>query len=306
IIPDRELFQLPFELLLTTEADSPSSYKDLPYLLHQIQVQYDASATIWDLQVQRSAQSHNQKSLIFAYDGNVDSGYDLETEDEADMIQSLIGGAIFKGAQASKDQFRSISSEYGLLHLGCHAQLDDVNPQFSALYLAQNAAGDGKLSIQELSQSNLNAELAVLSACETGKGKYLDGEGLVSLTSGFLNAGVPAVVMSLWQVEDQSTQKLMGYFYQNLARGMDKDQALHEAKIQYLRLADPISAHPRFWAAFVAQGNMEPVSFLGSSSKLSYMLEQWYFWLIITLILGILAIYLGKRARNAKFSGIPE
>lgn len=306
IIPDRELFQLPFELLLSEPADSARSYKDLPYLLHQYQIQYDASATIWNLQMQRSAQAHNQKSLIFAYEGIKDA---LNTDQEAEIIQEMLNASVYSGPLASKDQFRELAPKYGLLHLACHAQLNDVDPKFSALYLAppfQDSLQAGRLYIQELFHMELRAELAVLSACETGKGKYIAGEGQMSLTYGFLTAGVPAVVMSLWQVEDHSTQKLMEYFYQNLAQGLAKDEALRNAKIQYLKLADPLTAHPRFWAAFVAQGNMEPVSFLATPSGIDNILNKWSFWLLIGLMLGVLAIYLGKRARNAKFSGIPE
>lgn len=302
IIPDRELFQLPFELLLTKPSPSTQTYKKLPYLLHKYQIHYDASATIWTLQSKRSAQPHNEKSLIFAYGGNQQQ---LATDQEAKKIQQVLQGNVYSGATASKNQFQSLAPQYGLLHLACHARLDDLHPKFSALFLAPPSSDSIKASqlyVQELFHMELRAELAVLSACETGNGKYLSGEGQISLTYGFLNAGVPAVVMSLWQVEDHSTQKLMQYFYQNLAQGMSKDQALRQAKLEYLKLADPLTAHPRFWAAFVAQGNMQPVSFLSERGFFSRM----PFWLIFWLILGILAIYLGMRARNAKFSGISK
>ncbi len=101
----------------------------------------------------------------------------------------------------------------------------------------------------------LNAQLAVLSACNTGKGKLLGGEGVLSLSRGFFYAGVPSVIMTLWAVEDRSGADLMTSFYKYLAEGKTKDEALRLAKVDYLKSSDQMRSHPHFWAAYMSIGN---------------------------------------------------
>jgi CHAT domain-containing protein len=95
---------------------------------------------------------------------------------------------------------------------------------------------------------NLNAELVVLSSCESGTGKLIKGEGLMSLTRGFIYAEVPKIIYSLWKVDDKSTCTLMTYFYEELLKKKSTSQALREAKLKLLN--EPATSFPRFWAAF--------------------------------------------------------
>jgi CHAT domain-containing protein len=124
----------------------------------------------------------------------------------------------------------------------------------------------------------LHAQLVVLSACETGAGQYVAGEGVFSLARGFMDAGVPSVVMSLWQVNDISTSELMPLFYRHLAQGLPKDEALHKAKLEFLKTSDPMKTHPFFWAGFVLLGDNAPVK-EGES--------RWYIWMGLGLFLAI-------------------
>ncbi|MEL7004470.1 MAG: CHAT domain-containing protein, partial [Bacteroidota bacterium] len=107
---------------------------------------------------------------------------------------------------------------------------------------------------------DLNSELAVLSACNTGAGAVVSGEGVVNLSSGFLAAGINSVLMSLWLVNDRSTSELMTNFYYELDQGAAKHQALRNAKLEYLKNASSLEAHPYFWSAFVINGNMRPLN----------------------------------------------
>lgn len=95
----------------------------------------------------------------------------------------------------------------------------------------------------------------VPSACSTGEGRALRGEGIMSLSRGFIYAGCPSIVMSLWKAADDGTQKIMVHFYQALLQHTGKDIALQQAKLQYLSNADQITAHPFYWATFVLLGN---------------------------------------------------
>ena len=133
---------------------------------------------------------------------------------------------------------------------------------FSTLLFTQNpqdTTEDNDLYAIELYDIRLNAQLAVLSACETGLGKIRQGEGVMSLARAFAYAGVPATLMSLGQVEDGATRSLMVDFYRHMKTGMSKDDALQKAKLNYLKNCEPLRASPYYWGGFVASGNMEPL-----------------------------------------------
>jgi len=112
---------------------------------------------------------------------------------------------------------------------------------------------DNVLHNYELYNMNLPAEMVVLSACNTGSGRIEKGEGVMSLARGFRQAGVPNIVMSLWQADDESTSIIMQRFYELLKEGKEKDAALREAKLNYLSLNR--KSFPYFWSAFVLMGD---------------------------------------------------
>ncbi|NET34653.1 MAG: CHAT domain-containing protein, partial [Cyanothece sp. SIO1E1] len=98
-------------------------------------------------------------------------------------------------------------------------------------------------------------DLAVLSACNTGSGQLVKGDGVLSLSKGFVHAGCPSAVMSLWSVDDFSTSEIMIDFYDYLKKGYTKDEALRKAKLDFIASADKVKKHPFFWAAFVQMGD---------------------------------------------------
>jgi tetratricopeptide (TPR) repeat protein len=143
-------------------------------------------------------------------------------------------------------------ARYDILHLATHARVDDQRPWFSEIVL--NTGGPaGRLRADRIAELDLSARLAVLSACETGSGRILSGEGVLGLSSAFLGAGVPTVVASLWPVADGVTAVLMEKFYEELSLGQDPVTAL--ALAQDAIRADPITAHPFHWAGFVVVGD---------------------------------------------------
>jgi tetratricopeptide (TPR) repeat protein len=143
-------------------------------------------------------------------------------------------------------------ARYDILHLATHARVDDQRPWSSEIVLDANDP-DGRLLAGEIAELDLSARLAVLSACETGSGRILSGEGVLGLSSGFMSAGVPVVVASLWPVADEVTTVLMGRFYEGLSRGNDPATAL--ALAQNIVRSDPATAHPFHWAGFVVMGD---------------------------------------------------
>jgi CHAT domain-containing protein len=136
-----------------------------------------------------------------------------------------------------------------LIHLATHALLDDERGLGSAVVLGASGADDGLLTAEEISSMRLQADLVVLSACNTGRGR-ITGDGVIGLSRSFISSGVPSVVVSLWSVPDAPTADLMTEFYRQLDDHPDKAQALRRAMLSTMKdHGDPLS-----WAGFVLVG----------------------------------------------------
>jgi CHAT domain-containing protein len=179
-----------------------------------------------------------------------------EAEDEVRALRRLYPrSAVYLGADARESRVKEEAGRHRLLHLAAHGILDDQSPLYSHLVLARPAPGegdDGLLEAWEIMELDLQADLAVLSACETGRGRVAPGEGLIGLSWAFSVAGCPTTVVSHWKVDSASTSRLMVEFHRRLARGRPKADALREAALAVK--ADPRYAHPFYWAGFIVLG----------------------------------------------------
>jgi CHAT domain-containing protein/tetratricopeptide (TPR) repeat protein len=189
-----------------------------------------------------------------------------EAAREVEALQSLYGlqqSRVFIGGEAAEDQFKAQAGEFRILHLATHGLLNDANPMYSHLLLSSdgpNLKEDGLLEAWEIMGLDLHADLAVLSACETARGRITSGEGVIGLTWAFFVAGVPTTVVSQWKVESTSTTELMLAFHR--ARKVAEERgrapfrtakALQRAELQLLR--NPRFSHPFYWAGFVVVGD---------------------------------------------------
>jgi len=188
---------------------------------------------------------------------------------EIEGIGQLFGAEsqLYFGAEASEARVKALPPDVRRAHFATHACLDERRPLDSALVLA--ADGDrenGLLQAWEVLELRWDADLVVLSACESGLGREMAGEGMLGLTRAFLHSAARSVVASLWKVSDESTAELMIRFYRRLARGATKDEALAEAQRELLaapnRSAEPgdgprkVDAPlPYHWAAFQVYGD---------------------------------------------------
>ncbi len=150
-----------------------------------------------------------------------------------------------------RDVRASAAAGYRVLHFAAHALVDERVPRRSAILVEADGDDDGMLQLNEIAQLRLDAPLVVLAACRSQMGRALQGEGLLSLSRAFLQAGARGVVASLWDVGDDDSRRLMRAFYQHARMGMPADQALRFAKLALLLGASP---HAR-WAAFVISGD---------------------------------------------------
>lgn len=149
-------------------------------------------------------------------------------------------------------------SQYKRLHFATHAIIDEAVPVRSGVVLSLVDTGDedGILQMREIFNLELEAELVVLSACQTALGKMVRGEGIVGLTRAFMYAGAPSLAVSLWPVNDFSTAEFMKMFYQKMKAGQGNGDALRAAKLEMIHSESPAYRHPYFWAAFVLVGAM--------------------------------------------------
>lgn len=150
--------------------------------------------------------------------------------------QKLLGGDVFSDTSATEKRFNEVAGNYRILHLSTHGKADDRVGDYSYLVFSpqKDAIENELLYCRDIYNLSLNADLVVLSACETGIGKLRRGEGIISLARAFAYAGAKSIVNSLWSVNDASTQELMVGFYKGLKKGDTKSQALAQAKRRFL------------------------------------------------------------------------
>ncbi|MEM6698595.1 MAG: CHAT domain-containing protein, partial [Bacteroidota bacterium] len=286
IIPDQSLHFLPFEVLCDTKENMAKDFSEVDFLIKQHNISYASSASLWYQQqnvqqknykyswvgyapayreyvVTEQDTQQNQLLTMLVRDGNLPLP---AAQEEVKEIRKIMDGEIFIGGEATESHFKQHAKDYQIIHLAMHTLLEDASPLYTKLLFEQkDDFENGTLTIAELHTLKLNAELAVLSACNTGVGAWLPGEGVASLSQAFTAARCPSTVMSLWQVPDRETSTLMVNFYKQLNGGKRKDEALRQAKLAYLEeVENPRLAHPYFWASFILSGNVTSIKTLNS------------------------------------------
>jgi CHAT domain-containing protein/Tfp pilus assembly protein PilF len=181
-------------------------------------------------------------------------------EKEAREIAGLFGkSAIYTKSNATEALIKKDYAKLGrpdVIHLACHGIFNEKAPQLSHLALTPDQNNDGKLEMHELFDLDWRGvSLVTMSACSSGKGKLGAGDDLVGLTRGFMFAGAPSILCSLWDVDDEATRALMVSFYKNYLGGMSKPEALRKAQMAMMNSAK--WSHPYYWSAFVLFGDWE-------------------------------------------------
>ncbi len=289
IIPDDILAFLPFEVLLSEPAlKGRKSYSTevCSYLFTDYSISYNYSAGLF-LHYDQGKQVGNQipflgfapsfqKGIAAAQrDCTNDEVYSLECNaTEVDRINLLFNGESNIGFDASTKTLFEKIQQTNILHLATHACIDEENPELNKIYFTDNY-----ITGTEINNLKLHAELAVLSACNTGSGKLIKGEGVMSLSRDFILAGCSSTLMSLWSVDDCTTSDIMVEFYKGIKDGLTKDEALRMAKITHLNNANKIMSHPYYWAAFVQSGSTSPIQQSGFSFN--------YWWLLGLLLIPL-------------------
>ena len=291
IIPDSDLWYLPFEILLTEIPQKYKRYKEYPYLIMKHDIIYAYSAGTLLESINLDLPVPNNQALIVApnFEGSAFPVLHHQGE-ECDLVRSIFRGKSLTGSNAQVDTFCKQARDYGIIHLATHAKADERNGGFSYLVFDQNSDGENEfLFTKDIYNLELNTNLITLSACETGKGKLETGEGLVSLSRAFTFAGARSVLASLWSVDDKSTNILMQDFYKAIKDNRTKDNALAQAKRNYITQVKTIKAHPFFWSAFVLNGSSNRMEIFNFNT-----ITEYKFYIVLILLSIALLIFFFK------------
>jgi tetratricopeptide (TPR) repeat protein len=257
IIPAGRLGTLPFEAL-PVNARKANDFSDVKYLIERYAISYEFST---GLIAQKQKDQQKATPAIFLCAPITFPGGQLPalpgTEKEVNDIQNLFSGSskVLLNQDANEAIIKSKTiSEYNFLHFATHGIVDETDPQNSRIFLNQSAGEDGDLFASEIYNLSLNADLAVLSACQTGLGKYSEGEGVIGLSRALVYAGARNLIVSFWSVADESTAKLMTTFYSDLVREGHNNfrHSLQAAKVSMIRGSE--FKEPYYWAPFILIG----------------------------------------------------
>ena len=300
IIPDGPLNLIPFDALIAEAATDPNDLQGHQYLLQKHIISYGYSATShWQ---KPSGKSKRSGGFIGAFAPSFEAKKDTlfpiasidmlknslttlkHNEEEVRRILSIAPGDAYLGQDASKEAFINKANDYRILHLATHGKANGKMGDFS--YIAFTSVGsslleDERLYVRELYNLDLNADLVVLSACETGLGVLQRGDAVISISRGFDYAGAKSTLTTLWSIYDHpSTVDFMESFYKKLQSGLPKDEALRAVKLE--TLANSSTSAPYFWAAFIPFGDMSAID-LPSTNLLE---RNWMYLLALLLVLG--------------------
>lgn len=316
IIPDDLLHFLPFE---TLQMKDKENYK---WLIEKYSISYAPSLTsIKEIKERKKRNGARPKKFLFAVgnptfevNGNgsnsstqiilksfYEPGFDLVldrlqfSQQEVEKIGAYFPSKkkeILISDEATEERIkRSNLSQYGLIHLATHCIIDDKKPARSSIILRldQDPQEDGFLQVREVFNLKLKADLVTLSACQTGFGTLIRGEGIEGLNRAFFYAGASALIMSLWSVNDQATSQFMDRFYYHLKSKKPIEIALQKAKLELID--SKILSHPYYWAAFIANGDTYRTIF----KKSNYHFFLTPLAIVVLIFLRIAKINNGKK-----------
>lgn len=273
VVPDDALWELPFQALQST----PNRY-----LLEESAISYAPSLSVlYEMKQQQKQGGAAGDTTLLAF-GNPIFG-DVaaertkatlrsgtkpeplpEAEKEVKMLAEIYGLArsrVYTGAEAREELAKTEAGKFRVLHFATHGVLNNASPMYSHLLMSQSGSGeDGLLEAWEIMKLDLKADLVVLSACETARGRVGAGEGMIGLTWALFVAGSPATLVSQWKVESLATKELMLDFHRNLRMNPGsrpaqsaKAEALRQAALKLMKSAT--YSHPFYWASFVVVGD---------------------------------------------------
>lgn len=313
IIPDFDLFNLSFELLTPEKINSFQELSEKS-LLAKHSISYNYSLLL--VQPAQKAAIFEENYIAFApgfldemkqsYKSRITDSLSQDNTylrmlpqpfilDLTRLMRSKAGGKTFLLDESTKSSFRSFANGHKIIHIGTHAESDNLRPELSRLVFAKNPAlksveEDNYLHAYEIYGYNLKSNLALLTACETGKPGYRPGEGMISIAHAFNYAGSESILTALWKIDEKASAEITESFYQNLVQGLDKDEALKQAKLSYLSAASGRTQSPEYWAGLVIMGDSTKIN-------IKEPLSPWYLYIGV-LLLALAILYFVKKSQK--------
>ncbi|MEO0683515.1 MAG: CHAT domain-containing protein [Cyanobacteria bacterium J06649_11] len=291
VIPDGKLNFLPWACIPTYRVNTPKSFNDIPFLIRDYSLQQEYSCTVLFQSSGQPLTSVSYQGYAPNYDGvnltnyrNLDQiqiqrihlnnyrsefsslTYNVPEIQEAGSL--FMDSKVFTGAEAREGTFKSSGDDAQILHLAMHAHTNDESPLLSYLAFhpeSINQNEDGVLYAYELYNMPLNTNVTILSACNTGAGHFLNGQGVMSLARAFKYAGSDDVIMSHWLAHDQASYEIMTALFNHLKLGTPKAISLQKAMLAQLNKTNEGWLHPYYWAGFSLVGRGEPISITTNS-----------------------------------------
>ena len=251
IVPDGILNFLPFEALITEESNT-TNFAKMHYFLNDFNIAYNNSASFYLNSVSHSS---NKKNILGVFPIFEKTNFELIfSKKELESIKKNFKGKYLENTAATYSNFKNNASQYSILHLSTHASSGNIETPASIKFY------DQEILYSELYNLNINPDLVVLSACETGIGKLYKAEGAMSVARGFQFAGAQNLLFSLWKVNDYTTAVFMDDFYKNIKNNQSYFEANANAKHSFLNNPDISNdkKSPYYWSAFVYYGTISP------------------------------------------------
>ena len=304
LIPDGPLGHLPFEALIRSSNPKPSQFKDYDYLLKHHAFSYLYAAAL--LTQTPKSKSAPQSYLGFAPSFGTEAAAEIRGRRfslsplqfntlEVEQAHKRFGGQALFGPQATQTAFKELAPNYQILHLATHGMANDQDPDFALIAFTETNSNQEQhfLYVRDLYEMQLQADLVLLSACETALGPIERGEGVLSLARAFTIAGAQSVFTTLWSVNDQAAAQIVSLFYENLQKGLPKDLALQQAKLTFIQKSDDRAANPFFWSPFILVGQTQALELNNTwLPPLAYVL-------LASLLLA-LGLYLRQRRKTTQ------
>jgi len=311
-IPDDFLHALPFEALVTEETKNR-------WLIEDYKIAYAPSvSSLWEI-IKRKRSNGKKREMDLLAVGDPDYGSSETNSGGNDIFQNFYSSkafnfyrlkysgieierisSLFKNSKRTVFQRKLASEEevinhnlenYKIIHFAAHSLIDNTRPARSSIVLKldDDPEQDGFLQMREIFNLKLNSDLVTLSACQTGWGQLIRGEGIEGLNRAFFYAGSSSILMSLWAVNDQATYQLMERFYIHLRSSQSIMNALRKAKLEMIT-SDTLS-HPYYWAGFVISGKADQIIF-------PKPIKKWVFYAASLLLAGSFITAVIKRKRS--------
>ncbi|WP_405207730.1 CHAT domain-containing protein [Aquimarina sp. LLG6339-5] len=283
IIPDHMLGMIPFEALIT-------DINKNTYFIEENEIDYAFSLTFQNKNksIQRAATQDFLGVAPINFSNNLTTL--KNSAKEITYANKLYDGTLLVDQEATKENFIKKIKDYKILHLATHADASDSIVPWIAFR-------NSKLTDLELNSLQSQAELVVLSACNTSLGEIRRGEGILSLARGFFKSGANTVIPSLWSTNDKATATITSDFYKNLSEGQTKSAALRTAKLNYLYNNTDAEASPHYWASLVLIGDSGTL--LPATNYTNYTIIG-----LAVLLLALLGIFIYKRKSKQRKSRI--